>query len=241
DFAPEAPAGQLTTNRFRALLKEAGYDVLSSNDTGDPSGSAWTECGTFDKRGHELGAELARHVDDIVRTVASRIRELLSAGWSEVRVVTDHGWLLLSGGLPKTHLPSALTNVKWGRCAEIKGGSKTDLPTHGWFWNPEVRIAVARGIHTFIANMEYAHGGLTLQECLIPRLLVMAGDHTGSTACITSVEWVGLRCRVSIEGARDGWLVDVRHHAGEAESSVIAKPKRVGDGRASIIVADDRL
>ena len=39
---------------------------------------------------------------------------LLEAGWREVRVVTDHGWLLLPGGLPKVDLPEHLTVVRKG-------------------------------------------------------------------------------------------------------------------------------
>ena len=33
-----------------------------------------------------------------------RIESLLEAGWQEVRVVTDHGWLLMPKGLPKCEL-----------------------------------------------------------------------------------------------------------------------------------------
>ncbi len=40
-----------------------------------------------------------------------RIEALLGAGWREVRVVTDHGWLWLPGGLPKVDLPKYLTRV----------------------------------------------------------------------------------------------------------------------------------
>ena len=45
-----------------------------------------------------VGAEL----DGIVE----RIVALLDAGWASVRLVTDHGWLLIPGSLPKTELSS---------------------------------------------------------------------------------------------------------------------------------------
>ena len=52
---------------------------------------------------------------------------LLEAGWKEVRVVTDHGWLLMPKGLPKSELPKYLTATRWRRCAVVKpigdGGS----------------------------------------------------------------------------------------------------------------------
>ena len=63
DFAPESEAGPLTTHRFRALLKEGGFQVLASDEIGDPSGAAWAEIGLIDKRGHELGWKLACRLD----------------------------------------------------------------------------------------------------------------------------------------------------------------------------------
>ena len=43
---------------------------------------------------------------------------LLDAGWQQVVVVTDHGWLYVPGGLPKVELPYYLTKderMKKGR------------------------------------------------------------------------------------------------------------------------------
>ena len=54
---------------------------------------------------------------------------LLLAGWRKVRVVTDHGWLLMPGGLPKTDLPAFLTESRWTRCATLKSTAATHLPT----------------------------------------------------------------------------------------------------------------
>ena len=42
----------LTQERFVTALKERGWQFLGSDETGDPSGSAWTEAGALDKRGH---------------------------------------------------------------------------------------------------------------------------------------------------------------------------------------------
>ena len=51
--------------------------------------------GALDKRGHTEGWKLARSVATEVRDLVSRIDALLKAGWTEVIVVTDHGWLLV--------------------------------------------------------------------------------------------------------------------------------------------------
>jgi hypothetical protein len=68
-----------------------------------PAGSAWTEAGALDKRGHTEGWKLARSVETEVRDLVSRIGALLKAGWTEVVVVTDHGWLLVPNGLPRSN------------------------------------------------------------------------------------------------------------------------------------------
>ena len=63
----------LTQDRFVAALKERGWQFLGSDETGDPSGSAWTEAGALDKRGHNEGWKLARSVETEVRDLVSRI------------------------------------------------------------------------------------------------------------------------------------------------------------------------
>ena len=94
----------LTQDRFVTTLEERGWQVLGSGQNGDPSGSAWTEACALDKRGHNEGWKLARSVEAEVRDLVSRIGALVKAGWTEIIVVTDHGWLLLPSGLPKIEL-----------------------------------------------------------------------------------------------------------------------------------------
>ena len=73
-----------------------------------------------------------------------------------------------------------------------------------WFWADKVRIACPPGIDCFMAGEEYSHGGLSLQECLVPQLSVLAGAQPAVTANIESVKWAGLRCRVKVSGQFDG-------------------------------------
>ena len=126
-------------------MAENKVQVLAIEEAGDPSGTAWTEVGEIDRRGHDFGMSLAREVEFEIDRVARRVRELLDAGWARVQVVTDHGWLLIPGGMQKTELPVALTEVKKGRCARLKPGATTELPTVPWHWDRDVRIAVAPG------------------------------------------------------------------------------------------------
>ena len=55
--------------------------------------------------------------------IRDRITELLAAGWKRVRVVTDHGWLLLPGGLPKIDLAQRPGGQQMGTLRVFETGS----------------------------------------------------------------------------------------------------------------------
>src|SRR5688572_32252278 len=69
------------------------------------------------------------------------------------------------------------------------------------------------------AGKEYAHGSLSLQECLVPELLVRTASPAGLAATIKSVRWTGLRCRVAAEGDVSGLRADrSEEHTSELQS-----------------------
>ncbi len=244
DFLPAtADAEQpLTTDRFRKLLTTAGYQYIGADESGDSSGRGWTENGELDKLGHSLQGKLAGRIEEQVDLLLERIEFLLDTGWREIRVVTDHGWLWLPGGLPKVDLPKYLTASRWARCAAIKGGSKVEVPTVRWHWNAHERVAVAPGIACFGAGNEYAHGGMSLQESLVPVIRVTAGEAAAKAAAkIEEVSWVGLRCRVQVEAAQAGLSVDLRSKVNDPSSSVSKVRPVDAKGAASLLVADDEL
>lgn len=231
----------LTVERFRDLLAERGFQYLRADETGDPAGRAWTESGEIDQRGHKEEWKLARRIAEEIHGLMDRIQTLFDAGWREVRVVTDHGWLLLPGGLPKVEMPHYLVESSWTRCGTLKPGSKVDLPTAPWYWNPEVRVVLAPGIGSFRASTEYSHGGLSLQECVVPNLVVRPAQPSGPAAALEDVRWTGMRCRIRVTGAGAGWQLDLRTKAADPASSLVqhGQPKPVGpDGTVSLVVAD---
>lgn len=239
---PAVTAGgtRVDVHVLRRLLREAGYQVLQSDEAGDPTGRAWTELGAIDKYGTEHGWKVARHLADEIRALEQRVDQLLAAGWQRVVVVTDHGWLLLPGGLPKVELPEHLTEVRKGRCARLKSGSVTDQQTVPWYWDHDVRIALAPGISCYEAGKEYEHGGLSPQECVTPVLTVTSGAAAATPITIDGIRWVGLRCRVMLADAPPGTVVDLRTRPADAASTLTRGPRIIGaGGQVSLAVEDD--
>lgn len=233
-----------TIQVLRSLMAEHGVQVLNATETGDPSSSAWTEVGEFDHRGHADGIRLVDYLDEEVERVVGRIRELLDAGWRQVRVVTDHGWILLPGGMEKVDLPAATAEVKKGRCARLKDGAVVETPTVPWFWDKEVRIALAPGVTCFEAGKEYEHGGVSPQECIVPRFIVTAGSATTTTGGpeITSVKWLGLLCRIEVTGVGKGARADLRALPADPKTSIAEEAKETSSaGKVSLLVPDEEM
>lgn len=246
DFNPVLSASKQPVNasRLRDEMARLGVEVLEPQETtlaAKMDKGGWTEIGRLDEMGHSLGAALVRHIEAEVEGIADRVAALLGTGWGRVRVVTDHGWLLVPGGLPKVELPAHLVATRWARCASVKGEASTTVPTFAWYWNAHARIASPPGIGSFVANAEYAHGGVSLQECVVPELLVERGVEA-LKARITEVNWRGMRCRVIVETNATGVRVELRRNWKQAdpEDQRIAAAKELGsNGQASLAVERD--
>ena len=247
DFEPSVTdSGQSLKGGYhlKKLLKDAGWSILKRSADGDGHGMAWCEYGDIDHEGHDRGWKLAKHIDALIGEISDRMTEILAAGWKSVRVVTDHGWLLLPGGLPKIDLPSALADTKWGRCASLKPGASTEERVYPWYWNPNQHFALADGVSCFKKGEEYAHGGLSLQECLTLQLMVTRGEsaQAEASAGFTDVVWKGLRCTVAVDGNFSGLSLDVRSRAGDSSSSLVVSLKPLKEnGTASVVVEDEDM
>ena len=232
----------LTHDRFKSALAAAGWQVLEPTQTGDPAGAAWTEAGTIDKRGHNEGWKLARSLAAERRDLTVRINNLVAAGWKEIIVITDHGWLLMPLGLPKVELRSFLTEDRWGRCASLKQGAQSDQQTYHWHWNKAVEIACPPGAGSYRAGTEYSHGGLSLQESVIPYVTVTAGRTSAGGARIQDAKWTGAKCRVLVSGESSGLTVDLRTSLGDSTSSLLAdqQPREItADGKVTLFLESD--
>ena len=246
DFQPsvEETGQDLNSYHLKRLLKEANWKILERNDNGDGIGNAWCEFGDIDHEGHDRGWKLAKHIDSLLQEIEERIGELLAAGWQTVRVVTDHGWLLMPQGLPKIELPSVLTNSKWGRCAVLKKGAQTEEKVFPWYWNPQQNFVLADGISCFKKGDEYNHGGLSAQECIVLEIAVSntSASMTLNTVELTDVVWKGLRCTVAVDGEFSNLKVDIRIEPGNPKTSVVLSKKSFKDnGTASVVVEDEDM
>ncbi len=170
--ANKKSGAEVNVATLRKMLAVSGYQVLQGDELGDPTGRAWTEYGAIDRYGHEHGWKVAHHLRAELRGLSDRIEALLTHGWQQITVVTDHGWLLLPGGLAKVTLPQHLTVTRKGRCALMKEDAQTDQMTVPWHWNQAVRIAIATGSRCYEEGKEYEHGGISPQECVVPVLTV---------------------------------------------------------------------
>jgi hypothetical protein len=240
-----------TNYEFKKALNAKGWTIAEKNTpyvkrSSLESPKLWNEYGNIDHEGHDRGWKLAKHLESMVNEIGENINELISKEWKTIRIVTDHGWLLLPGGLPKTELASSLTENKWGRCASIKTGAECKEKLYPWYWNPNHYFALAEGISCYKAGQEYTHGGLSLQECLLVDIVVQSSSASDSKTKtfvdITDVVWKGLRCQIAVDGDIQGLILDVRTQGGNEESSIVMSTKPIKDnGIGSVVIEDEDL
>lgn len=247
DFEPcVATTGQSLKGGYhlKKLLNDNHWQVLDRTENGDGQGNAWCEYGDIDSEGHARGWKLAKHLDPLLAEIAERIAALLDAGWNSVRVVTDHGWLLMPGKLPTLQMSKDLTDNQWGRCASIKPGASTSERLYPWYWNPNQQFALADGVSCYGRSVDYTHGGLSLQECLTLVLVVTRGGGAAGQQVVevTDIAWKGLRCTVGVVGQYANLSLDIRTQAGDPASSVVVSVKPLkGNGTASVVVENEEL
>ncbi len=245
DFAPrfEATGRRVEAEVLRAAMEERGYQVLAAGTLDAPLGSparGWGEAGAIDKLGHELdAADFARKLEDELAALRDRIARLLDVGWKAVRVVTDHGWLLMPGGLPKVDLPRHLTVSRGARCAVVAGGARADALIAPWHWNANESFAAARGAGAFRRSVDYAHGGLSIQECLVPDLTIQAALRREAAARVRRIVWRGFRCLIVAVAEAGGVSADLRLKSDPRRSVATAVRPLDADGSASLLLADD--
>ncbi len=217
-------------------IEAAGWSTKEGLLSDEP---LWREIGRFDERGHVLGADLATQAHDLLVEVADIALQLAQKG-RRVRIVTDHGWLLMPDGLPQAQLVSGLTVAggKGHRVATLKEGALTTYPRLPWSWDKGVSLATATGARAFYAGVEYAHGGVSPQECVLPVLDIVA--EPAAAPVIIKPTWRRLRLNVEVQGGA-GLMFDVRLGSDVSGDSILPKGARLLDdlGQVGVLIPDD--
>jgi hypothetical protein len=182
---------------------------------------------------------MVKRIEELFDQIFEALDVAFSKGIKQIKIVTDHGWLLLPSGLPKTQLNVGLTETRWGRCALIKDGASTDLLHLPWRWNPSVYIAYAPGINFFKANVEYAHGGISLHECLVPTMIIENPLTNLIEAEIKVVNWVNLKCTIITTDIPDGYSIDIRTKFSDPKTSIILSNRKEVKGNTVSVLVDD--
>jgi hypothetical protein len=243
DFKPNGPDGsELSSYAFNKQLDAVAYQRLKEGEPltpSSPSSRGWIETGRIDSRGHDLGAELAMTMHGELERVVALVEALSAAGWRAVKIITDHGWLLMPGGLAKHDLPGFLVESRWSRCAAIKGQSTPDVQTVPWRWNEAEHVAIAPGAKAFKKGEAYAHGGVSLQECVTPILIATSQAEVSGVVRIVSVRWKRMRCAVELSHGDSG----LRAHVERADTHEPVSPAKEveGDGQVSLLVVNEDL
>jgi hypothetical protein len=237
-LTPASEGKPVTKPVLTKAIVAAGW---ATTDTLLGTEPVWLEVGRFDEEGHSLGARLAERIADGVAEIVELVMRLARQG-RRVRIVTDHGWLLMPGGLPFAELHSGMTapSARGNRVATLKEGASTSYALLPWSWDQSVLLATPPGARAFYNGTEYAHGGVSPQECVLPVLDVTAAGVAPTLAIIAT--WQRLRLRVEVKGGT-GMMLDVRLASDAYGPSLLPKGARQLDdaGQVNVLVSDEHV
>jgi hypothetical protein len=212
-----------TLDVLRKAMLARGIQVLDRGIILPPEKSTsigYAECGNIDSDGHVMGLRLAAQLNTEVARISEYVQALKDAGWSRVRIVTDHGWLLMPGGFELIKLPASTVIAKGCRAAILQEDAAAELAFLPWHWDKSVRIAMPNGAEAFRAGEVYTHGGLSPQECVIPDITVGSASTPTGALRISAIAWRRLRLTVELSGDPTGVTVEVRRKERDAASRV---------------------
>lgn len=128
---------------------------------------------TIDSLGHDNASDLIRHLAKEVERLVLVIGKLHAWGYPEIHVLTDHGFVTTSSEFepPVVRIPADRTIIVKSRFALVEEGAAVEAKTFPFPLDPRVRVAVPAGTAYFKEERTFAHGGVALQEVVIPHLI----------------------------------------------------------------------
>ena len=204
-----------------------------------------------DQMGHGQAANLIRHVFLEIERLARLVRKLHRWDYTQVHIVTDHGFILLD----ESELPSEVfCDKEWchvlkERFALVPASADLPLVRLPFPWDSAMMVAVPPGLAFFKAEKSFSHGGVALQELIIPHLTShVQAAHTkpvGVEVVLPAFELHRTVVKITLrptapspakagqmalfsETGRTLTLDVLRRHVGGIQASVLAgKPKEV--------------
>lgn len=237
EFRPQTSENKdLSPHQFKVEMDSLGYKALSNTDEIAEGKKYWMEIGKIDKVGHQEQADLVKRIGELFELIEERLESIFEHKIKKVKIVTDHGWLLVPGGMPKENLPKDHIETRWGRCAILKEGIPSYLLHLPWQWNKNKLIAYAPGISFFKVNQEYAHGGISIQECLVPIMTVETTKKAFEKITIEH-KWIGLKCSIEVKGGA-GCYVEIRTKYSDEKSAISKSKEIIEEEKVSIFIED---
>ncbi|MGQ0572368.1 MAG: PglZ domain-containing protein, partial [Armatimonadota bacterium] len=128
---------------------------------------------TIDSLGHDTASDLIRHLHVEVERLINLVGKLHKWGYPEVHLLTDHGFVMTSDEIaaPVVAIPADGALVAKARYAILGEGAIVDAKTFPVPLDPKVRVAVPAGMACFKEEKSFAHGGVAVQEVIIPHLV----------------------------------------------------------------------
>jgi hypothetical protein len=228
---------------LRKAMLARGIQVLDHSELlppEKPTSIGYAECGNIDSDGHSMGLRLAGQIENEVARIADYAMGLKAAGWPRLRIVTDHGWIVMPGSFEVVRLPPSAVIAKGSRAAVLQEQAAAELAFLPWHWDKSVRIAMPPGAEAFRAGEVYSHGGLSPQECVIPDITVGGGAAAVSSTAlrISTISWRRLRLTVELTSEPKDVTVEIRRKERDPGSRVDISSTIEGS-RARLTVSDD--
>lgn len=161
-----------------ALLRARGADcreiVDIESETSRPESELLVVFGhdEVDSMGHGQAENLIRHVFLEIERLGRLVRKLHRWEYTDVHIVTDHGFVLLDESKLPSEVPCdrAWCNVLKERFALVPADADVPLARLPFPWDSTMMVAVPPGMAFFRAEKSFSHGGAALQELIIPHL-----------------------------------------------------------------------
>lgn len=128
-----------------------------------------------DEVGHGTDREVIQHFDELLAELERAVRRLQKWGYTEIHIVTDHGFVLLHKDANPLQfaVDKSIFAIADARFGILKPGKYSPTVSVPFSLDPEWQVALAPGLRSFGAPGAFFHGGATLQETVIPHLKII--------------------------------------------------------------------